>query len=305
MSELAVFVMARGGDEVETVALSAYRLVNQDLNLRIDPNQPQETTLAYVTRAEKPMVEYVQISNEGRQLAEGDIVDSPARYYFSSQIDNGVSAALADQPEQVSQAIYRLIDDNFVNAAELDDEQRQLALELGLSQAGYFAERYLSGNKKTAFMESMNLLASVVKTRQVDDNGNISYLTLPERVPGTNEYKVDVAELMKEKDPGRYQAYLGALESGGDWFAPYLDFVKQFPQHPEWISEYQENAGKLFQSIAGDQVANRFASADLSSSATLINDVRETLLMSYDEQTVQTHVQALRQFVDVLEGSLR
>nr|WP_253937673.1 hypothetical protein [Dickeya dadantii] len=261
--------------------------------------------MVYVVPSEKQAVEYVQISNEGRQLAEGDMVTSPARYYFSSQIDNGIADALADQPEQVSQAIYRLIDDNFVNATESDDEQRQLALELGLSQAGYFAERYLSGNKKTAFMESMNLLASVVKTRQVDDGGNVSYLTLPERVPGTNEYKVDVAELMKEKDPGRYQAYRDALESGGDWFSPYLDFVKQLPQHPEWSSEYQANAEKLFQSIAGERVTNRFASADLSSSATFISDVRDTLRISYDEQTVQTHVQALKQFVDVLEGSLR
>lgn len=300
-----MFVMTLGGDEVETTALSAYRLVNQDLNLHIDPNKPLEATMVYVARSEKQAVEYVQISNEGRQLAEGDIVSSPARYYFSSQIDNGIADALADQPEQVSQAIYRLIDDNFVNAAESDDEQRQLALELGLSQAGYFAERYLSGNKKAAFMESMNLLASVVKTRQVDDNGNVSYLTLPERVPGTNEYKVDVAELMKEKDPGRYQAYQDALESGGDWFSPYLDFVEQLPQHPEWIGEYQTNAEKLFQSIAGERVTNRFASADLSSSATLISDVRDRLRISYDEQTVQTHVQALKQFVDVLEGSLR
>ncbi len=300
-----MFVMTLGGDEVETTALSAYRLVNQDLNLHIDPNKPQEATMVYVARSEKQAVEYVQISNEGRQLAEGDIVSSPARYYFSSQIDNGIADALADQPEQVSQAIYRLIDDNFVNAAESDDEQRQLALELGLSQAGYFAEHYLSGNKKAAFIESMNLLASVVKTRQVDDNGNVSYLTLPERVPGTNDYKVDVAELMKEKDPGRYQAYQDALESGGDWFSPYLDFVEQLPQHPEWIGKYQTNAEKLFQSIAGERVTNRFASADLSSSATLISDVRDRLRISYDEQTVQTHVQALEQFVDVLEGSLR
>ncbi len=300
-----MFVMTLGGNEVETTALSAYRLVNQDLNLHIDPNKPQEATMVYVAPSEKQAVEYVQISNEGRQLAEGDMVTSPARYYFSSQIDNGIADALADQPEQVSQAIYRLIDDNFVNATESDDEQRQLALELGLSQAGYFAERYLSGNKKTAFMESMNLLASVVTTRQVDDGGNVSYLTLPERVPGTNDYKVDVAELMKEKDPGRYQAYRDALESGGDWFSPYLDFVKQLPQHPEWISEYQANAEKLFQSIAGERVTNRFASADLSSSATFISDVRDTLRISYDEQTVQTHVQALKQFVDVLEGSLR
>nr|WP_233093428.1 hypothetical protein [Dickeya solani] len=201
--------MALGGDEVETIPLSAYRWVNQDLNLPIDPNQPQEATMIYVAPSEKQT------------------------------------------------------------------------------------------------MESMNLLASIVKTRQVDDSGSVSYFTLPERVPGTNDYKVDVAELMKEKDPGRYQAYLGALESGGDWFTPYLDFVKQFPQHPEWMREYQANAEKLFQSIAGDQITHRFASADLSSSATLISDVRDTLLMSYDEQTVQTHIKALRRFVDVLEGSLR
>lgn len=98
-----MFVMALGGDEVETIPLSAYRWVNQDLNLPIDPNQPQEATMIYVAPSEKQT------------------------------------------------------------------------------------------------MESMNLLASIVKTRQVDDSGSVSYFTLPERVPGTNDYKVDVAELMKEK----------------------------------------------------------------------------------------------------------
>jgi hypothetical protein len=145
----------------------------------------------------------------------------------------------------------------------------------------------------------------VVKTRQVGDDDSVSYLTLPERVPGTNEYKVDASALMKEKDPERYQAYLSALESGGDWSTPYLDFVKQFPQHPDWLSEYQINADKLFQSIAGEPVKTRFAQADMSSSAAWINDVHETLSMSGDEHTVQTHVQALKQFVDVLEGAVR
>ncbi|WP_038909088.1 hypothetical protein [Dickeya oryzae] len=290
---------------METLTLSAYRLVNQDVNVRINPAQPQETTLQYAAFTENASVEYVYISDEGRQLAQGDVVDSPARYYFSSQIENGLSAALNDQPEQVSQAIYRLIDDKIVNAAESNDEQRQLALELGLSQASYFAEQYLSGDKKAAFMESINLLASVVKTRQVGDDGSVSYLSLPERVPGTNEYKVDVSALMKEKDPERYQAYLSALESGGDWSTPYLDFVKQFPQHPDWISEYQTNADRVFQSIADEPVTTRFAQADMSSSVAWINDVRETLRVSSDEHTVQTHIQALKQFVDVLEGASR
>ncbi|GAB7216994.1 hypothetical protein [Dickeya oryzae] len=290
---------------METLTLSAYRLVNQDVNVRINPAQPQEATLQYAAPTENASVEYVYISDEGRQLAQGDVVDSPARYYFSSQIENGLSAALADQPEQVSQAIYRLIDDKIVNGAESNDEQRQLALELGLSQASYFAEQYLSDDKKAAFMESINLLASVVKTRQVGDDGSVSYLSLPERVPGTNEYKVDVSALMKEKDPDRYQAYMSALESGGDWSTPYLDFVKQFPQHPDWISEYQTNAERVFQSIAGEPVTTRFAQADVSSSAAWINDVRETLRMNSDEHTVQTHIQALKQFVDVLEGASR
>ncbi|WP_258235575.1 hypothetical protein [Dickeya zeae] len=43
----------------------------------------------------------------------------------------------------------------------------------------------------------------------------------------------------------------------------------------------------------------------MSSSAAWINDVRETLRMSSDEHTVQAHVQALKQFVDMLEGAVR
>ncbi|MEQ9885068.1 hypothetical protein [Pectobacterium zantedeschiae] len=284
---------------METVSLSAYRIVNKDIDIRIDVNQRQVAQMVTVEPSEKATFEQVQISQEGRKQLQDDITSPPARRFFSSDIDNALSQTLAGQPEQVSQAVYRIIDENFMNSSVVSGESRQASLALGLSQAAYLAEHYINDDQKSSFLDTMKQIAAISQTRTTDEKGNISYYTPPSYIPGTTEYKVDWGEIMKEKEPKRYEGYREAMESGDvvKGLEEFINFVSTAAiTHPEWGREYQNNAVRQVNEIKLAEISNPFANIDLSAPSGFMSGVLDVLKSAFSEQTLQYSIKRIEQF---------
>ncbi|RYC41238.1 hypothetical protein [Pectobacterium zantedeschiae] len=284
---------------METVSLSAYRIVNKDIDIRIDVNQRQVAQMVTVEPSEKATFEQVQISQEGRKQLQDDIISPPVRRFFSSDIDNALSQTLAGQPEQVSQAVYRIIDENFMNSSALSGESRQASLALGLSQAAYLAEHYINDDQKSSFLDTMKQIAAISQTRTTDEKGNISYYTPPSYIPGTTEYKVDWGEIMKEKEPKRYEGYREAMESGDvvKGLEEFISFVSTAAiTHPEWGREYQNNAVRQVNEIKLAEISNPFANIDLSTPSGFMSGALDVLKSAFSEQTLQYSIKRIEQF---------
>ncbi|MDG0797114.1 hypothetical protein [Pectobacterium punjabense] len=284
---------------METVSLSAYRIVNKDIDIRIDVNQRQSVQMVAVEPSEKATFEKVQISQEGRKQLQDDIISLPARRFFSSDIDKALSQALAGQPELVSQAVYRIIDENFMNSSAVSGESRQASLALGLSQAAYLAEHYINDDQKSSFLDTMKQIAGISQTRTTDEKGNVSYYTPPSYIPGTTEYKVDWGEIMKEKEPKRYEKYQETLESGDavKGLEEFISFVSTAAiKHPEWGREYQSNVTRQVNELKHAEISNPFADIDVSTSSGFMSSALDVLKSAFNAQTQQYAIKQIGQF---------
>lgn len=285
---------------MEMAPLSFYRTTIHGLDLSIDVNQRQAAQLVNVEKsAITPDVEQVQISQEGRKQLQDDVISQPARRFFSSDIDNALSQALAEQPEQVSQAVYRIIDENFMNSSAVSGEQRQASLALGLSQAAYLAEHYINDDRKQSFLDTMKHIAAISQTRTTDETGNVSYDNPPSYIPGTTEYKVDWSVIMKEKEPEQYEKYRVALESGDavKGLEEFISFVKTAAiKHPDWGREYQSNAARQVNELKQAEIINPFADIDLSTPSGFMSGALEVLKNAFNEPTLQYSVKRIDQF---------
>ncbi|MDX6916774.1 hypothetical protein R9X49_16815 [Pectobacterium carotovorum] len=285
---------------MEMAPLSFYRTTIHGLDLSIDVNQRQAVQLVNVDKSAITLdVEQVQISQEGRKQLQDDIISQPARRFFSSDIDNALSQALAEQPEQVSQAVYRIIDENFMNSSAVSGELRQASLALGLSQAAYLAEHYINDDQKQSFLDTMQQIAAISQTRTTDEKGHVSYDNPPSYIPGTTEYKVDWSVIMKEKEPERYEKYREALESGDavKGLEEFISFVRTAAiKHPDWGREYQSNAARQVNELKHAAISNPFADIDLSTPSGFMSGALDVLKSAFNEQTLQDSVKRIEQF---------
>lgn len=285
---------------METVPLAHVIPVNQDWAIRIDPSQQQQTQMTYQTRDTAREFEYVEISDQGRQLAQEDVVHQTARYFFSTDIEDALSTALNEVPEQVSDAAYRIIDENFMSTGAMNDEQRQVALEMGLSQANYLAENYLNSEQRATFMAAMQRIAVISTTRSTDENGTVSYASSPERVPGSDEYKTDWLAVMQEKAPEQYATFQAEMENGGNGLSTLLGFVTRTLEHPGWAKAYQRTAAEQESMLANKQIENRFATVNRSSADAYMTDVNDILDQTVDSTLAQTYSLQLARFLSAL-----
>jgi len=72
-------------------------------------------------------------------LAASDIVNHSAKYFGTIQINDSLNRLLAEQPTEMKEAVYGIIQSNFFTDTT-GEEERAALLELGLSQAKYIAE---------------------------------------------------------------------------------------------------------------------------------------------------------------------
>ncbi|GAA4875987.1 hypothetical protein GCM10023310_64620 [Paenibacillus vulneris] len=255
-------------------------LINSD-SLRIDPTakqsappQLQEKVLSgFVVR------DSVEISETGRQLAEGDLKSQPMKYFGTTQINDSLSRVLEGQPEEVSNAVYRMIESNFiVDGTVTDDSQRAVLLEMGLSQSRYIAEHYMEGGKAKQFLDTMDRIAAIASTRSIDPGtGDISYTTPPDRPVGAPEDYIKPSELMKLVAPQQYTAFENDIKNGGNGLSHLLDFVRKIPQNPGWIERYKEHTKQTEAVLNNVELTNRFEKADTTSASAFMNSMQDLL----------------------------
>lgn len=285
---------------METVPLTHYVPVNQEWGISIDPAQQQPTTMVYVTPDTAREFVDVEISEQGRQLAQEDMINDTPRYFFSADINATLSSTLSSLPEHVATTAWRIIDDNFMNTGALSDDARQVALALGLSQADYLAEHYLDGEQRSAFLDAMQRIAVISTTRSSDENGTVSYASSPARIPGTNDYQVDWLAVMQTRAPEQFAAFQAEMEQGGNGLNILLTFVSGTLEHPGWAKAYQQAAAEQESRLADTHIDNRFAAVDRTSAESFMAQAGAILAQTTDAALAQTSLQQLARFLSAL-----
>ncbi|WP_341278028.1 hypothetical protein [Paenibacillus sp. FSL H8-0537] len=115
--------------------MKIYSSAQYDLNLYTNSKQ-QADKPALVTGTIPGLshdTDIVAISPVARQLAQSDIVNHSAKYFGTVQINDSLNRLLTDQPTEVKEAVYGIIQSNIITD-RTGDEERSALLELGLTQ---------------------------------------------------------------------------------------------------------------------------------------------------------------------------
>ncbi|WP_420539068.1 hypothetical protein ACN92M_16690 [Paenibacillus polymyxa] len=261
--------------------LRAQQAVLSSGSLRINPASKQVPSPQLQEEKVSRFVvqDTVEISEAGRKLAEGDIVSHAAKYFGTTQINDALNRVLEGQPEEVSDAVYNMIQSNFiVDGTVTDEKQRAVLLEMGVSQSKYIADHYMEGDKAKEFMQTMNQIAGIALTRTIDsETGDISYTTPTDRPIGAPEDYVKLSEVMKQVDPQKYTAFMNDIKGGGNGLSQLLSFAQKVPQNPDWINKYKERTEQTEELLNKPQLTNRFDKADTSSASAFMNSMQNLL----------------------------
>ncbi len=224
-------------------------------------------------------VDTVNISPEGRQLALDAITHEPGKYYGTAEINSSLEQLLADKDPKVSKAVYTIIESNFMpDGTDSDEGDRAALLEIGLTQAQYIARHYMTGEEGAEFMDTINQIAAIAKTRTVDPaTGRASYSTPADRPAGAPEDYVSTGDLMKRFEPDTYARLQEAIKSGGDWGSILHSFGMRVPQHPEWAQTYLTEEKQLVDSLKNTKHSTRFEDADTSDLAAFTKGMKEKI----------------------------
>lgn len=219
----------------------------------------------------------VEISPTGRQLAEGAIEHLPAKYYGTAEIDSTLSRILDGKAPEVSKAVYSLIRSNFITGDTKSGGEEQAALlELGMSQAKYIADNYMTGAEAADFLATMKYIAGISKTRAIDSTtGKVTYTTPPDKPVGAPDDYVNPTDLMKRFEPETYDKFNAAVSSGGNWSSILFGFVKKIPHNKGWAETYTAETNRLVQSLRNPKIDNRFEGADTSNMAAFMKDINK------------------------------
>ncbi|MGQ3480612.1 hypothetical protein [Paenibacillus sp. TY11] len=278
--------------------LRAQQAVLNSSNLRINPvaKQVASPQLHEEKLSRFVVQDSVEISETGRQLAEGAIVSQTAKYFGTTQINESLNRVLEGQPEEVSNAVCSMIESNFiVNGTVTDESQRSVLLEMGVSQSKYIADRYMEGDKAKEFLETMDQIAAIALTRSIDpQTGDISYTTPVDRPLGAPEDYVKLSEVMKQVDPQKYTAFINDIKGGGNGLSQLINFAQKMPQNPNWIEKYKERTGQTGELLNNVQLKNRFDKADTTSASAFMNSVQN--LLKESSATQDSYIQNMRGF---------
>jgi hypothetical protein len=236
--------------------------------------EPFKQALDNTPRGDMP--DLLSISNEGRELAAGDVQHKPAVYWGSAEIRSALDKSLQDQPENVRDGVSSIIQNHFYpeGAAALSQDERDALLDAGMAQARFVADNYIMDpEKKDLFLSTMHQIAALSKTGTVDAaTGGMKYASLPSRPIGAPEDYINPSDLMERYDPKSFEKYNNATDVT-EKLSILIKFAKTSGKNQEWRTEYLEEAKALKQKLAESDTGSRFKDADTSSISAFVSDM--------------------------------
>lgn len=223
-------------------------------------------------------IDTLEISPAARQLAASDIVDHSLKYFGTAQINDSLNRVLQNQPSEVKEAVYGIIQSNFINDIT-GDETRTALLELGLTQAEYIAKNYMKENEAAEFIDTMTLIGAISKTRTVNPETNeVHYVTSPQRPVGAPDDYIDLTDMMRKFEPETLNKLQEAIVNGKeDWNHILQSFARKVSTREDWVKEYREGSAKLLEEMTQGIGESRFGNASTVGLTEFAKEVRDII----------------------------
>lgn len=129
-----------------------------------------------------------------------------------ASIDNAIIDSLHGVSDEIRQYAYDIINNDFlVNSAEhMSEDERQELVSLGLSEAQFISDNYLSGDNSKDFMEAMKKIAGIAANGVQEEDGTMDYGGIYCTNVTENGHTVQITDsvaMMKRFRPEMYEEY--------------------------------------------------------------------------------------------------
>ena len=134
-----------------------------------------------------------------------------------ASIDNAIIDSLNGVSDEVRQYAYDIVRHDFllIKAEGITEDERQDLISLGLSEAQYVADNYLSGDNAKVFMTAMKKVAGIAASGEREEDGTMDYDLIYQTDPAywtkdghtSTQGSIDMVKMMKRYRPEMYKEF--------------------------------------------------------------------------------------------------
>lgn len=154
------------------------------------------------------------------ELFQGEIKTLAPRHQIipNIQTNKALVDSLEGLADNVVDTVYGIISENLLkrDIGDMTEEERQNLISLGMEQAGYIAENYISEDKKEEFMSVMETIAKYGMNGKTNNEGKVTFdIKKGPMVGMPDDYDADMDEVLKDKAPETYKEMMELFEERG------------------------------------------------------------------------------------------
>ena len=190
-----------------------------------------------------------------------------------ASIDNTIIDSLDGVSHEVRQYAYDIVRNDFLldNAEGISEDERQDLISLGLAEAQFVADNYLSGDHAGAFMTAMNQVARIAADGTREEDGTMDYGGIYCRNVTQNGYTVEVTDSFAVLKRYRPEVYRELKALGKEYKKSrdrdlFADGVKLFltainelaREQPDAFMEFERDGLRRLEKTSDINVKNTF-----------------------------------------------
>lgn len=251
-----------------------------------------------ISQIKKGSAASLEISAEGKEMAANRVIETTAiprktLTYLTrtgyEAIDNKIVDALKNVDEDVRNYAYDIINKDFLREfkGDMSEDERQDLIALGLREAEYISDNYLSGTDAGEFMEAMKKVAGIAAGGVEGKNGRMDYGLPHSRdivdKDGHTVHTTDTEGMMKWYSPDTYKKYSELVDEFGktgdkDTLIASMRLMLQFvvdtaKRDPGAVDRYESGIARKVDNISDKDVRHTFDDVDTSSSKRFVNSL--------------------------------
>lgn len=210
-------------------------------------------------------------------------------------IDNTIIDSLNGVSDEVRQYAYDIVRNDLLleYAEDISEDERQNLISLGLSEAQYIADNYLSGNNAKAFMSAIKKVAGIAANGVCEEDGTMNYGGIYRTDITENGYTVQITDtfnMMKRYRPDMYKEYKAIQKEFKETATEDRDtyallkrlgkvmnqFMKEMiAQQPEAFKEFERDGLRKLERASDKDVKPTFRNVDTKGTQNFIQSLMQ------------------------------
>lgn len=267
---------------------------------KVERSEISDEVYERISQINKGSAASLEISDAGKEMAANRVIETtsiPRKAFTDLErtgyeaIDNKIIDSLKNVDADVRQYAYDIVRYDFLrySKGDMSEDERQDLIALGLKEAEYISDNYLSGTDAEEFMNAMKKVAGIAAGGVEGKNGVMDYgLPQNRNMVDKNGHTIqttDTVGMMKQYSPETYKRYSELVDEFGqtgdkDKLIASMRLMIQFvvdtaKSDPGAVDRYEKGIARKVSNLSDKDVKHTFDDVDTASSQRFINSIKK------------------------------